>query len=59
MERSLVLVPAPVSLQRIVAAYGDPRGDALVPFAVRPIPEPLLVEATRRLIEGAAVPGAE
>jgi len=59
MDRSLVLVPAPVSLQRIVAAYGDPRGDALVPFAVRSIPEPILSEATRRLIEGAAVPGAE
>ncbi len=36
--RTLVLVPSPVELERITNAYGDARTDALVPFAVRPIP---------------------
>ena len=38
LDRSLVLVPSPSSLERISAAYGDPRTDRLVPWAVRPIP---------------------
>ncbi len=57
LERSLILVPPPVSLQRIAAAYGDPRGDALVPFAVRPIPPDVLREANRQLNDGAPIPG--
>ena len=54
--RSLVLVPSPDALRRIAAAYGDPRSDSLVPWAVRPIPDDVLVEARRRLIEGAPLP---
>ena len=57
LERSLVLVPSPRSLERIEAAYGDPRTDQLVPWAVRPIPPEDLAAAQRRLIEGAPVPG--
>jgi hypothetical protein len=59
MDRSLVLVPAATSLRRIADAYGDPRTDALVPSAVRPIPPDILAEATRRLIEGAPIPGLQ
>jgi hypothetical protein len=54
-ERTLVLVPAPASLERIVAAYGNPKTDALVPFAVRPIPSAVQAEADRRVREGAPV----
>ncbi len=57
LDRSLVLVPSPRSLERILAAYGDPRTDVLVPWAVRPIPPDILAEAQRRLIEGAPIPG--
>lgn len=57
MDRSLVLVPSPRSLEAIVAAYGDPRRDSLVTWAVRPIPAAILTEARRRLIEGAPIPG--
>jgi hypothetical protein len=56
-DRSLVLVPSPNALGDIVAAYGDPRTDALVPWAVRPVPPHVLAEARRRLIEGAPLPG--
>lgn len=54
--RSLVLVPSPESLRRIVSQYGDPRTDRLVPGSVRPIPPEVLAEARRRLVEGAPVP---
>ncbi len=54
--RSLVLVPSPESLRGIVARYGDPRTDRLVPGSVRPIPPEVLAEARRRLIEGAPIP---
>lgn len=57
LDRSLVLVPSPHSLEAIAAAYGDPRTDRLVPWAVRPIPAPILTEARRRLVEGAPIPG--
>jgi hypothetical protein len=55
-ERSLVLVPAPVVLDGLAGRLGDPRTDALVPWAVRPIPVEVLKEAHRRLIEGAPIP---
>ncbi len=55
-ERSLVLVPSPVSLESIVEAHGSPVGDALVPGAVEPIPPDILAEAQRRLEEGAEIP---
>jgi hypothetical protein len=54
--RSLVLVPSPSSLERIVAAYGSPLGDSIVPDAVQPIPPDVLAEARRRLVEGAEIP---
>ena len=54
--RSLVLVPSPDSLGRIVERYGDPRTDSLIPGSVRPIPPEILTEARRRLIEGAPLP---
>lgn len=54
--RSLVLVPSPDALRRIVATYGDPRTDRLVPGSVRPIPPEILAEARRRLVEGAPIP---
>jgi hypothetical protein len=50
-SRSLVLVPSPDSLRRIVDLYGDPRTDRVVPGAVRPIPPRILAEAQRRLVE--------
>ncbi len=46
----------PIPCQRIVAQYGDPRTDRLVPGSVRPIPPEVLAEARRRLVEGAPVP---
>lgn len=55
-SRSLVLIPSPESLRRIVERHGDPRTDRLVPGSVRPIPPEVLAEARRRLIEGAPVP---
>jgi hypothetical protein len=55
-DRTLVLVPSPSSLERIVAAYGSPVGDSIVPWAVESIPPDVLAEARRRLIEGAEVP---
>lgn len=54
--RTLVLVPSPDALRQIVARYGDPRTDALVPWSVRPISPEVLAEARRRLIEGAPIP---
>ena len=56
LDRSLVLVPSPAALDAITDAYGDPRSDRWVPWAVRPIPPEVLAEARRRLIEGAPLP---
>ena len=58
-NRTLVLVPAPRSLERIVTAYGDPRTDSLVPWAVRPVPPDVQAEADRRVRYGAPVPQPE
>ena len=54
-NRSLVLVPAPASLERIVAQHGSPLGDSLVPSAVTPPRPAVAAEATQRLIEGAPI----
>jgi hypothetical protein len=51
-NRSLIVVPSPASLQRIVARYGSPLTDTLAPDAVRPIPEDTLAEARTWLTEG-------
>jgi hypothetical protein len=58
LQRSLVLVPSPATLERIVEAYGSPVRDTLASNAVRPIPPAVLAEARRRLIEGAPIPVA-
>jgi len=55
-DRTLVLVPSPVSLERIVADYGSPVGDSILPGAVEPIPPDVLAEAQRRREEGAELP---
>ena len=55
-DRTLVLVPSPASLERIVAAYGSPLGDSILPGAVEAIPPDVLAEARRRLTEGAELP---
>jgi hypothetical protein len=55
-DRSLVLVPSPVSLERIVARYGSPLGDSLAPESLAAIPPEVGAEALRRLREGATVP---
>lgn len=54
-DRSLILVPSPASLERIVARYGSPLTDRLAPAFVAPIPAAVAAEAERRLIEGAPI----
>ena len=51
-DRSPVLIPSPADVRWIVAKYGDPRSDALVPASVREIPPEILLEARRRLVDG-------
>ena len=53
---TLILVPSPASLERIIAAYGSPLGDSILPGAVEAIPPDVLAEARRRLAEGAELP---
>jgi hypothetical protein len=55
-SRTLVLVPSPMSLERITTQYGSPLTDALVPWAVRPIAPAVLADARRVLAEGAEIP---
>jgi hypothetical protein len=55
-DRTLILVPSPRSLERIVAAYGSPLGDSILPGAVEAIHPDVLAEARRRLAEGAELP---
>jgi hypothetical protein len=51
-NRSLIVVPSPVALDRIVAAYGSPLGDRFTPDAVRPIPAATLADARTWLTAG-------
>jgi hypothetical protein len=51
-DRSPVLIPSPADVRWIVAKYGDPRSDAVVPGSVREIPPEILLEARRRLVDG-------
>jgi hypothetical protein len=51
-NRSLILVPSPASLESIIARYGSPLGDTLVPDAVQPIPPDVLASAQKGLAEG-------
>ncbi len=45
---NLVLVSSPIELRRVVATYGTPMTDALVPGSVRPVLQDAIAEATRR-----------
>ncbi len=45
---SLVLVPSPIDLRRVIETYGSPMTDALAPGAVPPVSATALEEATRR-----------
>jgi hypothetical protein len=45
---SLVLVPSPVELRRVIATYGSPMTDALAPGSIPPVSRAALEEATRR-----------
>ena len=55
-DRSLVLVPSPNALARIVDAYGSSLDDDLVPWAVASIRPEVLADAERVLREGAEIP---
>jgi hypothetical protein len=55
-NRSLILVPSPASLERIVRVHGSPVDDSLVPGAVPDIRDGVLAEARRTLAEGAEIP---
>jgi hypothetical protein len=52
-ERTLILVPSPASLRRIIDAAGSPLTDALVIGGVPPVSPAALADAQRRLAEGA------
>ncbi len=47
-ELSLVLVPSPLGLRRVVATYGSPMTDSLAPGSVPPVSEAAMADATRR-----------
>jgi len=51
-NRTLILVPSPASLDNLLARYGSPLSDALVPDAVQPIPADVLAAARKGLAEG-------
>ena len=55
-NRSLVLVPSPAVLETLLARYGSPLSDVLVPWAVEPIPPDILATARRGLAEGIEIP---
>ena len=56
LARDLILVPSPIVIRQLVAAHGSPLGDAILPWAVEPIPESLRAEARRCLVEGPPIP---
>jgi hypothetical protein len=55
-NRTLVLVPSPSEIARIIADHGSPLDDWLVPGAVRPIRGEVLADARRVLAQGAEIP---
>jgi hypothetical protein len=55
-NRSLVLVPSPALVETLLARYGSPLSDALVPDAVQPIPPEILAAAQKGLAEGIEIP---
>ena len=52
LDRSLILVPSPHSLEQIVAEHGSPVNDWFWGSNVEPLQPELLAEANRRLVEG-------
>jgi hypothetical protein len=55
-NRSLIYVPSPASLETVVARYGSPLSDALVPDAVEPLSPELLAAARQGLAVGIEIP---
>jgi hypothetical protein len=55
-NRSLILVPSPAVLETLVARYGSPLSDTVVPGAVEPIQPDLLATARKGLAEGIEAP---
>jgi len=47
-DLSLLLVPSPLELRRVIATYGSPMSDSLAPAAVPPVSEGAMAEATHR-----------
>ena len=47
-DLSLVLVPSPVELRRVIATYGSPMADSLAPGSVPPVSAGAIAEATAR-----------
>jgi hypothetical protein len=45
---SLVLVPSPIELRRVIETYGSPMADALAPGSIPPVSAGALEDATRR-----------
>ena len=54
-NRSLILVPSPAELELLLARYGSPLTDVLVPVAVEPVP-PDNPAAAEGLAEGIEPP---
>jgi len=47
-DLSMVLVPSPMELRRIIALYGSPLTDSLAPRSVPPVSEGAIADATHR-----------
>jgi hypothetical protein len=50
-DRTLILVPSPASLQRLIAARGSPLRDALVIGGLPRISDAAMADALRRTLE--------
>ncbi len=50
-DRTLILVPSPASLERLIAAHGSPLRDSLVMSGVPPISDAAMADALRRALE--------
>jgi len=47
-DLSLLLIPSPAELRRVIATYGSPMGDSIAPGSVPPVSEGAKAEATAR-----------
>lgn len=57
-DRTLILVPSPASLARLIAEHGSPLADPLVVGGIRQPSDAALADALRRLVERKGVIGA-